>query len=144
MLMSRMQIAVVMRRRKLNNRWIDHAWSAATVLPDPGNLPPTQEISRTENEELYLIPGLTLELYPDEDEGYFENWIAPAPKVFVLWRMQDERATPVAASVSYAEGTRMLDSGDHADGVVMPIEIHAWLGTYLKAHYRPRERRHRA
>lgn len=143
MLISQMSIAAVMQRRKLNNRWIDHAWSVAAVVPNRGNLPAIQQLTHSENEESYLVPGLTLELYPDENDGYFENWIAPAPKVFVLWRMQGERAMPAAASVSYAEGTRMLDSGENADGVTMPIEVHAWLGSYLKAHYRPRKR-HRA
>lgn len=143
MLMSQMPIAVVMERRTLHNRWVDHAWSAAAVLPDPGGLPSMQQMSKSEDEESYLVPGLTLAIYPDEDEGYFENWAAPSPKVFVMWRMQDDRAMPVVASVSYAEGTRMLDSGEHADGVPMPPEVHAWLGAYLKTHYRPRPR-HRA
>lgn len=143
MLLSQMPIAVVMQKRKINHRWIDHAWSADAVMPDPGKLPAIQPLTPTEDEESFLVPGLTLELYPDENEGYFENWAAPEPKVFVMWRMQDERAMPVLASVSYAEGTRMLDSGESADGVRMPPDIHAWLGTYLKLHYRPRPR-HRA
>ena len=143
MLISSMPIAAVMQWRKLDHRWVDHVWKAAAVFPDPGNLPPLGKLSKSEQEESYLVPGLTLELYPDENEGYFENWAAPEPKVFVLWRMQEDRAMPITASVSYAEGTRMLDSGDHADGVPMPHEIYAWLGRYLKEHYRPRPR-HRA
>jgi hypothetical protein len=43
----------------------------------------------------------------------------------------------VSASASYGEGTRMLDSGDQADGVAMPADIHAWLGVYLHRHYEP-------
>jgi hypothetical protein len=57
-----------------------------------------------------------LELQSDELDGYFENWVAPAPKVFVSWHLRagpgDERAVPVQVSVSYAEGARMLDGGD--------------------------------
>jgi hypothetical protein len=102
-----------------------------------------QPLSLTETREYYLVSGLRLELYTDENEGYFENCIAPEPKVFVMWRMQHERAMPVLASVSYAEGTRMFDSGDPADGVPMPGEIHAWLAQYLRDHYQPRERRGR-
>ena len=140
MLMSQMPIAIVMQRRTLNNRWIDHAWSAVAAIPDPGNLLPMQELGKSETELSYLVPGLKLELYPDEDEGYFENWAAPQPKIFVMWRMQGERAIPILASVSYAEGTRMMDSGESADGIPMPPEVHAWLGRYLKEHYRPRPR----
>jgi hypothetical protein len=64
-----------------------------------------------------------------------------------MWRMLDGRAMPLKASVSYAEGTRMFDSGESADGVLMPGEIHNWLADYLRAHYEPSEaggeRRHR-
>jgi hypothetical protein len=138
MLMAELPIAVIMQRRVLDNPWVDHVWSAKSIVRNPGNLPPIECLSRTLSEESYLISGLQLELYPDEDEGYFENWAAPEPKVFVMWRMQNGLALPVISSVSYGEGTRMLDSGESADGVVMPPDIHAWLGSYLKANYRPK------
>ena len=50
---------------------------------------------------------------------------------------------PVRASVSYVEGTRMFDSGENADGVAMPAEIHAWLVDYLRTNYEPKPRRGR-
>jgi hypothetical protein len=143
MLMATMPIAVIMQRRAVNHRWIDTVWEAAGVTSDPGGLPPLQILACDDKSESYLVSGLQLELYPDENDGYFENWVAPQPKVFVMWRMQDGRAMPVVASVSYGEGTRMLDSGESADGVAMPRDIHAWLAAYLQAHYQPRARRGR-
>jgi hypothetical protein len=100
---------------------------------------PVQPLNHSAAGESYLVSGLELQLYPDENEGYFENWIAPESKVFIMWRMQDGRAMPLQASVSYAEGTRMFDSGESADGVAMPGEIHNWLAAYLREHYQPRE-----
>lgn len=143
MLMSTMPIAVIMQRRTVSKPWEHQVWGAVGVVPDPGGLPSVQTLNRTETSENYLVSGLQLELYPDENDGYFENCVAPEPKVFVMWRMQDERAMPVLASVSYGEGTRMLDSGESADGVMMPAEIHAWLAHYLQQHYEPRQRRGR-
>lgn len=140
MRMASMAIAVIMQRRTVDHRWAQDAWAAVGVVPDRGDLPPVQLLRRTAEREHYLVSGLQLELYPDEDEGYFENCVAPEPKVFVMWRMQDERAMPVQASVSYGEGARMLDSGESTDGVAMPGEIHAWLVRYLQEHYQPRER----
>ena len=52
--------------------------------------------------------------------------------------MAGDQAVPVAASVSYGEGARMLDSGESADGVPMSPEIHCWLGDYLRLYYQPR------
>jgi hypothetical protein len=143
MLMAKMPIAVVMQRRSINHPWADSAWAAVAVVPDRDAPTHVQPLVRTEDQESYLVSGLQLELYPDENDGYFENWAAPEPKVFVMWHMQGERAMPLLASVSYGEGTRMLDSGDSADGVAMPGEIYMWLTQYLREHYQPREHRGR-
>jgi hypothetical protein len=143
MLMAKMPIAVIMQRRTINHRWADTAWSAVGVVPDRSDEALVHPLVQTEDHESYLVSGLQLELYPDENDGYFENWAAPEPKVFVMWRLQGERAMPLIASVSYGEGTRMLDSGESADGVAMPGEIYLWLTQYLEQHYQPRQCRGR-
>jgi hypothetical protein len=144
MLMASMPIAVVMQRRQVKHIWADTVWNAVAVLPQSGTLPRVQPLPAEEGCDSFLVSGLTLELYPDEDDGYFENWIAPEPKIFIMWRQQEPCAMPVTASVSYGEGTRMMDSGESADGVPMPPEIHAWLGDYLRLHYKPKPKRGRA
>jgi hypothetical protein len=138
--MGSMPIAVIMQRRTLQHRWADEAWEAVGVVPDRGNLPQVQVLSESAERDYYLVSGLELELFPDENEGYYENCMAPESKVFVLWRMQDGRAMPVRASVSYVEGTRMFDSGESADGVAMSAEIYTWVASYLRQHYQPRAR----
>lgn len=143
MLLEEMPIAVIMQRRCLNSPWAEESWSAVAVVPDRGQLPPLQQLIWSDTTDSYLVSGLTLELHRDGNEGYFENWVAPEPKVFVLWRMQGERAMPVHVSVSYMEGTRMLDSGESVDGVPMPAEIQLWLGKYLQEHYKPAPRKGR-
>ena len=143
MKMASMPIAVLMQRRSVRHLWADEAWAAVGVVPDRGDLPPVRMLSQSPERDYYLVSGLALELYPDENEGYFENAVAPESKVFVHWRMQDGRAMPVRASVSYVEGTRMFDSGENADGVVMPAEIYAWLADYLDRNYQPKPRRGR-
>ena len=141
MRMAQLAIGVIMQRRSLENRWVSEAWSAVGVVPLAGVGTGVQMLATSAERDTYLVPGLHLELFPDEDEGYFENAMAPEPKVFVKWRMQENRAIPVIASVSYAEGTRMFDCGEAADGVPMSGEIHAWLLAYLQAHYQPRSTR---
>ena len=138
-----MPIAVLMQRRTLQHRWADEAWAAVGVVPDRGNLPPLHVLSESPQGDYYLVSGLQLELYTDDNDGYYENAEAPQSKVFVLWRMEQGRAMPVRATVSYLEGARMFDSGENADGVPMPAEIHAWLSAYLREHYQPRVRRGR-
>jgi hypothetical protein len=136
-----MPIAVIMQRRTVHHRWADEAWAAVGIVPDRGGLAPLQVLSESPERDYYLVSGLELELYPDENEGYYENAMAPESKVFVMWRMQEGRAMPVRASVSYVEGTRMFDSGESADGVDMPGEVYAWLASYLREHHKPRARK---
>jgi len=142
MKMGSMPIAVLMQRRVVKHRWgEDDAWGAVGVVTDRGDLPPVRELAMSPARDYYLVSGLELELYPDENEGYYENCMAPESKVFVQWRMLDGRAMPMRASVSYTEGTRMLDNGENADGVAMPAEVYAWLAGYLREHYQPQPRR---
>lgn len=142
MKMGSMQVAVIMQRRQTTHRWGEmDAWSAVGIVQDRGTLEPLRVLSESPERDYYLVSGLELELYTDENDGYYENCIAPESKVFVLWRMEDGRAMPVRASVSYVEGTRMFDSGESADGVTMPAEIYAWVASYLREHYTPRARK---
>jgi hypothetical protein len=135
-----MPIAIVMRQRPPSHAWDEPRWSAAAVLPWHDTRPAAVRLEGASGGAC-MVTGLQLELHPDENDGYFENWVAPEPKVFVLWHPLPDPGVPVAASVSYSEGARMLDSGDCADGLPMAREIHDWLATYLTASYRPRTRR---
>lgn len=138
--MARLPIAVLMQRRRTSHPWAEPSWEAVAVLAEPAaqdSAPAIRFRRHSGDAEICLASGLALELFPDENDGYFENWIAPAPKVFLMWRVQQDEPVPVLASVSYAEGTRMLDSGETAGGVTMPPDIHAWLGAYLREHYEP-------
>jgi hypothetical protein len=142
MKMGSMPVAIIMQRRAVTHRWgTMDSWSAVGVVPDRGNLTPVQQLSDSPEREYYLVSGVELELYTDENESYYENVMSPDPKVFVLWRMEEDRAMPARASVSYVEGTRMFDSGESADGVTMPAEIYAWVAGYLREHFTPSPRK---
>lgn len=144
MKMGSMPVAVIMQRRAVEHRWgAMDSWAAVGVVPDRGNLAPLQVLSASPERDYYMVSGLELELYTDENDGYYENCMAPESKVFVLWRMEDGRAIPARASVSYVEGTRMFDSGESADGVTMPAEIYTWVASYLRDNYTPRVRKGR-
>jgi hypothetical protein len=144
MKMGSMPVAFIMQRRAVMHKWgAMDSWSAVGVVPDRGGLAALQMLSESEERDYYLVSGIELELYTDENEGYYENIMAPDSKVFVLWRMVDGRAMPARASVSYVEGTRMFDSGEDADGVTMPAEIYQWVASYLRDNFTPRPRKGR-
>ncbi|HEU4852385.1 MAG TPA: DUF3305 domain-containing protein [Telluria sp.] len=139
-----MPVAVIMQRRASTHPWAGDTWGAVGVVPYSGAVREVLTLVSAPERDTYMVPGLDLELYRDEHEGYFENCMAPEAKVFVKWRMEDGRAMPVQVSVSYVDGTRMFDSGEPADGVAMSAEIQAWLVDYLANNYEPPVRKGRA
>lgn len=135
-------IAVIMERVKLANRWATEKWETKGVVRDP--LPEgggERVIVSDENTTQILFPGIMLRLERSEAEGYYLNITSPHPKVFVLWRMRDERARPELLTVSYNEGTRWADSGENVDGVALPADLLPWIAEYVAEHYRPEPRK---
>ena len=93
-----------------------------------------------------LYPGFTLELHPDQADGYYLNLSSGAPVWFVVWRIDDDdpsRAWPETVSVSYTEAGRWLDAQERVDNVPLPADLVAWLQAYTDAHYRPEEKKAR-
>ncbi len=139
-------LAVIVERLQLHGRWGGERWEAVGVLPDfaardPGPSVPPQRLFADGEREQFRVGGLSLELFRDEAEGYFLNLSSPVPKVFVMLRLEDGFARPVLVTASYAEGARLIDSGEQVDGVAMPREIADWLGDFVNTYYKPEPRR---
>ena len=124
-----------MQRRPAQSRWADNVWELHGVLADPGG--ETRLLREDGASVQWLHPGFLLVLHKDEIEGYYLNVSAPQPRVFVLWRMDDERALPLEVTVSSEEAGRWLDGGHSVDGAAMPAAIFAWVGEYVENNYRP-------
>ncbi len=136
--------AVIMERLALDNRWASEKWEAKGVLRDEAPAgAPAREIVRNERVMQMVFPGLTIRLQKDEVEGYYYNISSPRPKVFVLWRMHGEIATPEYVTVSYHEGSRWMDSDEHVDGVAMPPELAPWIAAFLDLNYKPEPKKPR-
>jgi hypothetical protein len=130
-------IAVVMQRRAVQSRWVDHAWEPLGVLPGFAEADAPRLLVDEPGVQQWLYPGHKLVLHRDECEGYYLNVSSEHPKVFVLWRIDEERAIPVEVTVSSEEAGRWLDGGHSVDSVAMPVEIYAWTGEYVEHNYRP-------
>ncbi len=85
------EVAVVMRRERIDNRWQPWRWVLADVVPqEPGFGSEPRLLFRSDDEERWLHPGFAVELFRDDAEGYYLNVTTPAPCWFVLWRMEEE------------------------------------------------------
>ena len=93
-----LEVAVVMRREKLDNRWQPWRWSLHDVVPhEPSFGTEPRRILQDEREERWLHPGLVVKLFRDEAEGYYLNVTTPAPAWFVMWRMEEQATSPSRA-----------------------------------------------
>ena len=105
------RIAVIMQRRPLENRWQSELWEPVGVLEGFDDETAPRVLVDTEDAKQWLYPGFELTLTLAEAEGYYHNVSSNQPCVFVLWRMDDGRAVPQYATVSYDEASRWMDGG---------------------------------
>ena len=75
------QVAVVMRRETIANRWQPYRWQLLDVVPhEPAFGEAPRCLRRDERTEDWLHPGYTVELFRDDAEGYYLNVTTPAPR----------------------------------------------------------------
>lgn len=139
------EVAVVMRRERLDNRWQPWRWSLAEVMPnEPGFGSEPRLLVKSDTEERWLHPAFTVELFRDDAEGYYLNLTTPAPAWFVLWRMEEEAsvsdepiARPAIVTLSYHDAGRWLDAQETVEQVPAPADVIDWLREFTDAHYVP-------
>lgn len=146
------EVAVVMERERAPNRWEDWRFRVVEVVEQqsafgmaPRTLLDDGRLTRR------LFPGLRLELFRDEGEGYHLNLTSGAPAWFVVWRLDEGAqpcdtcfgAHPETVSLSYNEAGRWLDAQEHVESVPLPPHLVAWLADYTQAHYRPEPKERR-
>lgn len=144
-----LEVAVVMRRVRLDNRWQPWRWELAEVVPnEPAFGDQARLLGRSEAEERWLHPGFTVELFRDDAEGYHLNATTPAPCWFVLWRMEEEPtvaeepiARPAAVSLSYHDAGRWLDAQETVEQVPAPPGVVEWMQAFAAEHYVPEPKR---
>jgi hypothetical protein len=134
-------VAVIMERRALANRWQSERWAPVDVVPDEGGPREARLLEEDREHARWLHPGFAIELHRDEADGYYLNMTTETPYVFVNWRMVDELAVPKIVTVSYHEAGRMMDGGELVDGVPLPPALFAWLDEFVRAHYKPEQKK---
>ena len=135
-------LAVIMERVRLTDRWATENWEAKSVVPDPHPTGSSERVILDDGQTMQvLFPAMILRLDPTEAEGYLLNLTSPEPRVFVLWRVEEDLARPEQLTVSYNEGTRWADTDEHVDSVPLPEDLVSWITQFAVAHYRPAPRK---
>ncbi|MFM9901940.1 MAG: DUF3305 domain-containing protein [Polaromonas sp.] len=144
-----MEVAVIMRRERIDNRWQPWRWVLADVVPQQpgfGNTP--RLLLRTDDEERWLHPGFRVELLVTDAEGYYLNVTTEQPCFWVVWRMEEEpaladevMAVPTIVTLSYHDAGRWLDAQENVDQVPAPAQVVRWLQAFVDDHHVPEVKR---
>jgi hypothetical protein len=121
-------------------------WAALGTDPVPIELNEQETLVDAPPPQHWLYPGMQVELYRDDTEGYYLNLISPKPCYWVLWRLDaesapDELPKPLIVTVSYHEAGRWLDAQERVDQVQAPQAVLDWVAAYTEAHYVPEPKR---
>jgi hypothetical protein len=135
------KVAVVMQRRPTKNPYAGDQWEAVRVLSGEASEQGARRIQAVDGMEEWVYPGHRIVLRRDEAEGYYLNVSTGDARVFVMWRMEDDRAVPAEVSASYNEASTWMDAGEQVDPVSMDAPLSAWVGEYVKDNYRPQPRK---
>jgi hypothetical protein len=146
----KLQVAVIMQRRPLANRWQPWQWRPLEVLVAPEGLALGEPrlLLDSEDDSRWLHGPFEVELFRNEAEGYYLNVDSPTPSWFVMWRRQDEQdggpqAIPQRVMLSYNEAARLMDGGEQVDILPAPPQVLQWLSAFVAEHYRPEPKRKR-
>jgi len=126
-------VAVALERVALDNPWADHVWRLRTVGPAG-----TMDAGAT-----LCLDDLELRLHPDEAENYLINLATLVPRLFAVWRLEDDMPAVVMVTASYGEAARMLDAGLNVEGVPLPDDLRGWIEDFARHHYQPPEKQPR-
>lgn len=131
--MSR-KIGVVLRRRVIDNPWIDHMWSPVTILEQVPETAPWTVLSQEADATVYYAGCASIDLFSTDTANYRDNLADGAPRVWVALRRQDGGSelelTKVTADPT--EGEAMFESGTDVIGTVpMPLVIASWIAAFV-------------
>jgi hypothetical protein len=132
-----MSVAVVMRRRMLDNPWQSELWEVAAVRAPYHGPSAAGPLAEQDEPAQWLHTGLKLELYRNECEGYYMNLTTAEPRIFVMWRMDDGRAVPQFVTASSHEASGWMDSGEEVGSVPMQPEVARLVAEFVRDNFRP-------
>jgi hypothetical protein len=136
-------VAVLMRRERIDNAWQPWRWSLADIVPhETGFGAQPRLLLRDDREERWLHPGFRVELFTDDAEGYYLNVTTQQPCFWVRWRMEEEAAladepvaVPQAVTLSYHDAGRWLDAQETVEQVPAPSGVVQWMQAFVEAHH---------
>ena len=138
-----MDVAVVMRRERIDNVWQPWRWTLADVVPNEAGFGTQPRLLlKDDREERWLHPAFRVELHRGDAEGYYLNMTTPHPCFWVVWRMEEQTsldnepiAVPQTVTLSYHDAGRWLDAQEIVEQVPAPPGVVQWMQDFVNEHF---------
>lgn len=135
---SSREVGVVLRRRTIDNPWIDHMWSPLMILDEIPAATPWTMLSQQDGTTLYYAGSAFIDLFSSDTASYRDNLADGSPLIWVALRRPDGgtelELTKVTADPT--EGEAIFGSGVDVIGTVpMPPNIASWVAAFVDAHH---------
>ena len=146
--LARIEVGVVVERRKAKSAWIDFVWQPVAILAGrPEAMPWTVLASDGDFTSFYAGPA-AIELYRTETGQYRDNVASGAPSLWVALRPtgNDPGYELVAVTADPAEGESWTQAGsDLVEAVPMPAAVREAIEAFVAEHHveRPFAKRRR-
>ena len=145
---KRFSVAVLMERSPVvNNRWINHQWTAVAVTVD-AQQPEYERLRQIVHREQGIIRelhrGFEIRLQEDECESYYHNLVSKDPRCYVIaTRDAAEVPLPGLVTLSFDEAHAYMEGEAELFAVEVAPELYRWTEAFVLANYVPQKRRKR-
>ncbi|MEQ8226871.1 MAG: DUF3305 domain-containing protein [Rhodospirillales bacterium] len=144
--MSRRQavnLGVIIERREIDNPWQDYSFRPIAVVPGMPEMEDEAEwkvIREGEGWTHFHVATLELELFAGETTGYRTNLSNFQPHIYVVLSPGEEAGDPevipsLVTACPYEAESYMEDSEMIVEGVPMPDELAAWIGSFIDTYH---------
>lgn len=128
------EVGVVLRRRSIDNPWIDHMWSPLMVLEEVPAVAPWTVLSSEAGTLLYYAGAGSIDLFSSDTAAYRDNLAGGEPRIWVALRRRhggsELELTKITADPT--EGEAIFESGcDVIATVPMPLGIASWIAAFV-------------
>jgi Protein of unknown function (DUF3305) len=138
---ERLEVGVLIARRKLKGPWADHAWLPHAVLPAAPSTPPGTKLSAGEDQEIYYAGGFEVALHAGETSHYRDNLLSGRPSLWVVLQpvAGDEYEVVTVTADPYEGEALAQGNGEIVETLPMPPEIQERLAAFIEAFHVERQ-----
>lgn len=138
MALLRLEIGVIVERRRLKSVWAEEAWQPVAVLPGAPAAPPWTLLHEERDHARFYAGALPLELHRTDTANYRDNLLSGRPALWVALRPGTGGPRPALLTVTAdpAEGEALTEAGgDIVEPVPMPAGIAALVADFVARHH---------